>query len=166
MTSPSNANAERGPVATAADASPVQTRAAQKVAEHDAHGAPPETLQSVTPAKCGEGEAQRASIERPLYLPKEFPDHAPLPPGGGNWLRPSGEDDWEDTTEITALPSAPEPHPSPAPRVAATPAQSQTRPAVSHTYVGLGMGMAASLTPMAMADGAANANAARKKRPA
>lgn len=95
----------------------------------------------------------------PYLLPKNFPRHAPLPPGGP-WIRPATEEDWEEAT----LPFLPPPESGPrattgAPLRAGVPAWPESY-AASEPRDCLGRYLVPSLTPLPMVE------AARTKRTA
>lgn len=89
----------------------------------------------------------------PFVLPRNFPPHAPLPPGGP-WIRPASEEDWDEVT--VALPPTPESSARPTVPAAATHAGGPPPLPADRTDepppLSLGLGLAPSLTPLSLVE--------------
>jgi hypothetical protein len=100
----------------------------------------------------------------PVLLPKDFPLHAPLPPGGP-WIRPAREEDWQDEVTVALAPPSETTGQRPAPesgvRASRGPGQPRSRSGGGRP-ISLGLGLAPSLTPLALVE----ADAVLRKRSA
>jgi len=99
----------------------------------------------------------------PYLLPKNFPLHAPLPPGGP-WIRQAPDDDWDEVTVAMRPDPEPRRREQLAPQSGWQPPQRSARqePPRSAPRAIVGFGNVPSLTPLSMVEASVESAPRRK----